>query len=134
MHQLEIGMSTAALYPNYLTEDALIAAAELGFPIVEAFLQAEEEHNAAFAIELDRRRRATGIHIHSFHLHIHYFNLWTPYARRRKEVQERFLRTLDLANRVEAKALTWHGIGSQFSFKRLSEFIDSTIWAAEQLS
>ena len=132
MHQFEIGMSTAALYPHYLTEDALTAAADLGFPVAEAFLQTEEEHGTAFGVELDKRRRATGIRIHSFHLHTHYFNLWTPYSRRLKEIQERYLRTLDLANRVEAKAFTWHGIGSQFSFKRLSEFMDSTAWAAER--
>ena len=132
MARPEIGMSTAALYPDYLTEDALTIAADLGFPVTEVFLQTEEEHSAAFGTELNRRRRATGIRIHSFHLHTHYFNLWTPYARRIKEIRERFLRTLDLANQVEAKALTWHGIGSQFSFKRLSEFMDSTAWAAEQ--
>ena len=50
MPQLEIGMSTAALYPDYLTEDALVAAAELGFPVAEVFLQSEEELNKAFSI------------------------------------------------------------------------------------
>ena len=132
MPQLEIGMSTAALYPTYPTEDALTTAADLGFSVAEIFLQAEEEHSAEFGIELDKRRRAAGIRIHSFHLHSHYFYLWSPYTRRARETQERFLRTLDLANRLETKALTLHGISSQFSFKRLSEFFASVSWAAEK--
>jgi sugar phosphate isomerase/epimerase len=131
MYQSEIGMSTAALYPIYPTEDALTTAADLGFRVAEVFLQSEEEHSANFGVELDRRRRATGICIHSLHLHTHYFNLWTPYVRRAEETRERFLRTLDLANRVEAQALTWHGIGSQFGFQLLSAFMDSVAWAAE---
>lgn len=132
MHPSEIGMSTAALYPTYPTEDALTTAADLGFPVVEVFLQAEEEHSAHFGIELDKRRRATGIRVHSLHLHTHYFNLWTPYARRAEETRDRFRRTLDLANRIEAQALTWHGIGAQFGFQRLAAFVDSVTWAAEQ--
>lgn len=36
----EIGLSTAALYPTHLTEDALTTIAELGFHVVEIFLQA----------------------------------------------------------------------------------------------
>jgi len=39
----EIGLSTAALYPTHLTENALTAIAELGFRVAEVFLQAEEE-------------------------------------------------------------------------------------------
>jgi sugar phosphate isomerase/epimerase len=132
MHQPEIGMSTASLYPTYPTEEALITAADLGFRIVEVFLQSEEEHSAEFSLELDRRRRAAGIRVHSLHLHTHYFNLWTPYARRAEETRDRFRRTLDLANRIEAKALTWHGIGARFSLQRLAAFMDSVTWAAEQ--
>lgn len=132
MYQPEIGLSTAALYPNYPTEDALTTAADLGFRVAEVFLQSEAEHDPDFGIELDKRRRATGVRIHSLHLHTHYFNLWTPYARRAEETRDRFLRTLDNANRWEVKALTWHGIGSQFGFKQLSAFMDSAAWAAEQ--
>ena len=132
MHQPEIGMSTASLYPTYPTEEALTTAADLGFRVVEVFLQAEAEHSTAFSLELDRRRRAAGIRVHSLHLHTHYFSLWTPYARRAEETRDRFRRTLDLAQRVGAQALTWHGIGAQFNAQRLAAFMDSTAWAAEQ--
>ena len=57
MNLPEIGLSTAALYPTHLTEDALTAIAGLGFRVVEVFLQTEGEYTPAFGAELDRRRR-----------------------------------------------------------------------------
>jgi sugar phosphate isomerase/epimerase len=133
MYQPEIGVSTAALYPDYLTEDALTAAGELGFPVVEAFLQTREEYMPAFGRTLDQRRRAFGIRVHSLHLHNDFFELWSCYPRMLHEARKRFQQTLDIANRLEAQALTWHGI--RFGFKNpafVARFLDSTTWAAEQ--
>ncbi|MGC9394851.1 MAG: sugar phosphate isomerase/epimerase family protein [Anaerolineae bacterium] len=133
MYQPEIGVSTAALYPNYLTEDALTAAGQLGFPVAEVFLQTREEYTPAFGKTLDGRRRAFGIRVHSLHLHNDFFELWSPYPRMLHEARERFRHTLDIAARLEAQALTWHGI--RFGFKNpafVKRFLDSTTWAAEQ--
>ena len=133
MYQPEIGVSTAALYPTHLTEDALTAAAELGFSVAEVFLQTREEYTSAFGKTLDQRRRAFGMRVHSLHLHNDFFELWSPYPRMLSEARERFLHTLEIANRLEARALTWHGI--RFGFKNptfVARFLDSTAWAAEQ--
>ncbi|MBN2392586.1 MAG: sugar phosphate isomerase/epimerase [Anaerolineae bacterium] len=133
MYQPEIGVSTAALYPTHLTEDALTAAGELGFPVVEVFLQTREEYTPAFGKTLDGRRRACGIHVHSLHLHNDFFELWSPYPRMLHEARERFQHTLDIAACLEAQALTWHGI--RFGFKNpafVARFLESTTWAAEQ--
>jgi sugar phosphate isomerase/epimerase len=133
MYQPEIGVSTAALYPTHLTEDALTAAGELGFTVTEVFLQTREEYTPAFGQMLDQRRRAFGIRVHSLHLHNDFFELWSPYPRMLAEARERFQHTLDIANRLEARALTWHGI--RFGFKNpgfVARFLESTTWAAEQ--
>ena len=133
MYQPEIGVSTAAFYPAYLTEDALTAAGELGFPVAEVFLQTREEYTPDFGKTLDQRRRAFGVRVHSLHLHNDFFELWSPYPRMLDEARERFRRTLDIAARLEAQALTWHGI--RFGFKNpafVARFLDSTTWAAEQ--
>lgn len=133
MYQPEIGVSTAALYPTHLTEDALTAAGGLGFPVAEVFLQTREEYTPAFGKTLDEHRRACGTRVHSLHLHNDFFELWSPYPRMLAEARERLLRTLEIATRLEARALTWHGI--RFGFKNpafVARFLDSTTWAAEQ--
>ncbi|HOT93374.1 MAG TPA: sugar phosphate isomerase/epimerase [Anaerolineae bacterium] len=133
MGRPEIGISTAAFYPAYLTEDALTAAGELGFPVAEVFLQSREEYTSDFGKTLDQRRRAGGIAIHSLHLHSDFFELWSPYPRMLAEARERFMHTLEIATQLEAHALTWHGI--RFGFKNppfVARFLDCVAWAAEQ--
>lgn len=133
MYQPEIGVSTAAFYPAYLTEDALTAAAELGFPVAEVFLQSREEYTPDFGRMLDQRRRAFGMRVHSLHLHNDFFELWSPYPRMLDEARERFQHTLDIAARLEAQALTWHGI--RFGFNNpafVARFLDCVAWAAKQ--
>ncbi len=133
MAQPEIGVSTAAFYPAYLTEDALTAAGELGFAVVEVFLQSREEYTSDFGKILDQRRRAGGTRVHSLHLHNDFFELWSPYPRMLHEARERFHHTLEIANRLGAHALTWHGI--RFGFKNpafVARFLDGVAWAAEQ--
>ncbi len=128
-----IGLSTAALYPTHLTEDALTTIAELGFHTVEIFLQTEQEYTPAFGIELDRRRRDLGLRVHSLHLHSSYFDLWTPYPRMLQEARDRFRRLLEIAATVEAGALTWHGL--RFGTDNpdlLAAFFESAAWAGEQ--
>lgn len=128
-----IGVSTAAFYPTHATEDALILAGELGFPVVEVFLQALEEYSPAFGRELDRRRRDAGVRVHSLHLHVHYCALWSPYARARRETRDRFAQVVETAARLEARAITWHGIRYGFGNPALmQDFFESALWAAEQ--
>lgn len=133
MYQPEIGVSTAALYPTYLTEEALTAAGELGFPVAEVFLQTREEYTPAFGKTLDERRRACGVRVHSMHLHNDFFELWSSYPRMLAEARERFMRTLEIAALLGAQGLTWHGI--RFGFKNpafVARFLEGTTWAAEQ--
>jgi sugar phosphate isomerase/epimerase len=129
----EIGLSTAGLYPTYLTEDALTTIAGLGFRVVEVFLQAEGEYTPAFGAELDRRRRDLGLRVHSIHLYAPFFDLWVPYPRLIQETRDRFRRLLEVAVMLEVRALTWHGLRYGVDNPRLvSAFFEGTAWAAEQ--
>jgi sugar phosphate isomerase/epimerase len=129
----EIGLSTAALYPTHLTEDALTTIAEIGFRVAEVFLQTEEEYTPAFGAELDRRRRDLGVRVHSLHLYAPYFDLWSPYPRMIQETHDRFRRLLEIALMLEARALTWHGLRYGVNNPRLvAAFFESAARAGEQ--
>ena len=128
-----IGISTAAFFPGHLTEDALYAAAELGFRVVEVFLQAGSEYTARFGTVLEQRRRNLGLEIHSLHLYATFFDLWSIYPRRAREIRDRFDRALEVAGRVGAQALTWHGLRYGVDDPRLVEaFFESARWAGER--
>ena len=129
----EIGLSTAALYPTHLTEDALTVIAGLGFRVVEVFLQTGEEYTLAFGAELDRRRRDLGLRVHSIHLYSSYFDLWSPYPRMVQETRARFRRLLEIATTLGARALTWHGLRYGTNNPHLvAAFFENTAWAGEQ--
>jgi sugar phosphate isomerase/epimerase len=129
----EIGVSTAAFYPGTLTEDALVAIADLGFRVIEIFLQADEEYSASFGALLDRRRRELGLDVHSLHLYAPYFDLWSPYSRMAREVRDRFDRLLEVATVLDARALTWHGLRYSLDTPRLVEaFFESAAWAGKR--
>lgn len=133
MHPRRIGASTACFFPQTLTEEALAIIAELGFSVTEAFLQVDREYNASFAAKLDRQRRATGVQIHSLHITAMLFDLWSAYPRMRQETRDRFLRALEVAARVEAQAITWHGLRYGLENPRLvADFLESLAWASEQ--
>jgi sugar phosphate isomerase/epimerase len=128
-----IGLSTAAFYPTHLTEDALTAIAELGFHVAEVFLQTDQEYTLTFGTKLNQRRRSLGVCVHSLHLHTSYFDLWAPYARMVQETRDRFLRLLEIANLLESRALTWHGLRYGVNNESLIlAFFESATWAGEQ--
>lgn len=129
----DVGISTAAFYPGYLTEDALGAIDRLGFRVVEIFLQADQEYTADFGAVLDRQRRERDLNVHSLHLYATYFDLWAPYPRMVEEVRDRFRRLLAMAVTLDAQALTWHGLRYGLDDPHLVEaFFESTLWAGEQ--
>lgn len=133
MNLPEIGLSTAALYPHHLTEDALVTIARLGFRTVEIFLQAEEEYSLPFGAELDRRRRDLGLTVHSLHLYAPYFDLWVLYPRMAQEANARFERLLEIARMLDAVALTWHGLRYEVDDPRLvAPFLESASRAGER--
>lgn len=108
-----IGLSTGALFPDFLTEDALIVAAEQGFETVEIYLQTHGEYEPRFVRELQQRTDDLGLSVHSVHNDFRHFDLWSPYARRSAESYALFERLIDVAAAVGATAITWHGFRHQ---------------------
>jgi len=129
-----IGVSTASFYPHYLTEDALVTVAELGFPVVEIFLQADGEYGADFGRTLAQRRRAMGVRVHGLHLYAPLFRLWSPYRRMVQETRDRFRRALEVATEVEAHVVTWHGLYCQLEseVETVERFFESLHWAVAE--
>ena len=105
----------------------------MGFSVVEVFLQVEAEYTPAFGRVLDRRRRELGQRVHSLHLYATYFDMWAAYPRMAQETRARFLRLLEIAQRLEVRALTWHGLRYSLEDPCLvAAFLESAAWAAEQ--
>ncbi len=130
---VKVGISTAAFYPTHLTEEALDRIAALGFRTVEIFLQSDSEYTEAFGEELAKRTCDLGLNVHSIHLYAYYFDLWSAYPRMRAETQGRFRRLLEIAARLGAQALTWHGLRYAVDNPRLvSAFFESAVWAGRQ--
>jgi sugar phosphate isomerase/epimerase len=104
-----IGMSTGAVFPDYLTEDALNIAARYGFDVVEAYIQTPGEYTPAFVAEVKRRLDEFGLAVHSLHNDVRHYDLWSSYVRRAAESYALFERLIAMAADLGAKAITWHG-------------------------
>lgn len=107
---MRIGASTGALYPQYLTEDAVEALARLGFPTIEVMLQTAGEYQPDFARLLAARASDRGVEVYSVHAFSSLHPLFDRYARRRQEGLDQFRRAVDLAVKVGAVCLVWHGL------------------------
>lgn len=105
-----IGVSTGAFYPDYLTEEAIDAAARLGFPLVEILLQTAGEYAPAFIRELAGIARDAAVAVHSLHTLTSLHAVFDPYPRRRDEGRGAFLRAVDAAVTLGARCLVWHGL------------------------
>lgn len=104
-----IGLSTGALFPDYLTEEALTVAAGQGFRVMEIYLQTLGEYTPSFVATLRQRLDDLGLVVHSLHNDIRHFDLWSPYARRAAESYSLFERLIEIAAQLGAQAITWHG-------------------------
>lgn len=131
-----IGLSTGALFPEYHTEDALAVAADLGFRVVEVYIQTHGEYSPPFVAELKRRLDSFGITAHSVHNDVRHFELWSSYRRRAAESYALFERLIDLAAEVGAQAITWHGMRDNLddpaAFDRFAESARSLGTRAQQ--
>ena len=128
-----IGMSTGALYPDYATEEALDIAAQMGYSVVEVYLQTHGEYAPDFVTQLRERLDALGLAAHSVHNDIRHFDLWSPYTRRATEARDLFNRLIELAAELGAQAITWHGICERLTTNVPYEaFIERTGQLAEQ--
>ncbi len=105
-----VGLSTAALYPHTATEDGLRVAADLGFEIVELFLQTVGEYHPRFLAELQTRCADLGVRVYAIHVHSRHFGFWAPYRRQRDEALSLFAEVVHMAASLGATCIDWHGL------------------------
>lgn len=105
-----VGLSSAALYPHTLTEDALRVAADLGFSVVELYLQTVGEYHPLYLAELQTRCRDLGLRVHALHVDVRHYQFWSEYRRRRDEAQALFGEAVHVGASLGAVAIDWHGL------------------------
>ena len=107
--RLRLGLSSGALYPDVVTEQALEAAAEWGVADIELMLQTPGEHEPAFLRTVTGQAAAQGQRIDSVHSFQAYYPLFTPYQRRTNESLAIFDRLIEDAGDFGIRAIVWHG-------------------------
>jgi deoxyribonuclease-4 len=128
-----IGLSTGALFPDYLTEDALAVASQFGFDTVEIYLQTPGEYHSAFVRKVKQSLNHTGLTAHSLHNDTRHFDLWSPYSRRAAEGRDLFKRLIEIAVELGAQALTWHGLAAKIDDEdAIARFVESAYDLGEQ--
>lgn len=108
---MQIGMSTACLYPMSL-EETIPVIASMGVRIIEVFVNAEGEFSKSFAEEIKSRTDYFGIEISSVHPYtslMEGFMLFSDYERRTREALLQYQRYFEYASFLGAKYLTFHG-------------------------
>jgi sugar phosphate isomerase/epimerase len=109
---LSIGISSGALYPRTLTEDAPAAGAAWGVRTIELMLQTAGEYDPGFMVVVEANARAAGIQVSSLHTGL-YHPVSASYARRIDEGRTQFRRAVEAAHRLGAHAIVWHGATKQ---------------------
>lgn len=105
---LQLGLSTAAFYGRWETEDAAARIAQLGLECAEVFLQSDSENTKEFA-ELVRRNLGRTI-CSSVHPLGGYENYMAGRpARQVRDAFDHFRRVLDAGAALGAKTFVYHG-------------------------
>lgn len=107
---LTVGLSSAALYPHVTTEDALRVASDLGFQVVELYLQTVGEYHPLFLAELQQRASDLGLTVYALHIDTRHYHFWSDYRRRRDEAASLFAEAVHMAASLGARCIDWHGL------------------------
>lgn len=105
---MQLGLSTAAFYGKWETEEAAERIAALGFDCAEVFLQSDSEHTKEFAALV--KRNLGSIPCMSIHPLGSYENYMAGRpARQVRDAFDRFRRILDAGAEMGAKTFVYHG-------------------------
>ena len=110
-----IGVSTACFYPME-TEKALLELAEAGIKGVEIFFNSYQELQDPFLQELEHTLKTYDMQVYSIHPYTGAFEgLWffNNYPRRFQEGVDFYRRYFQIAARLGAKVVVFHGAGMQ---------------------
>jgi sugar phosphate isomerase/epimerase len=106
---LRIGLSTGALYPHTVTEDAPAIAAAWGLRDLELMLQTPGEYAPDFLRTVAASARAADVRIRAVHTWQSFHPLFTAYPRRTAEAVALFRQLAESAAAAGAGVIVWHG-------------------------
>ena len=105
---MQLGLSTAAFYGRFETEEAAAYMSRLPIDCAEVFLQSASEYNASFAAEV--KKNLNGIPCTSVHPLGHHENFMAQRPKRQmQDAFDTFLRILDAGAQLGAKTYVYHG-------------------------
>lgn len=129
---MKVGISTANLYPDYLTEEAVIKLQGVGADVVEIFLESYSEYNVEFCLKIKENLDRVGLKAHSVHVLSTQFEqqLFAKTQRQRKDALNYYEAVLRGAALMGAECYVHHGpavrMGTEFrhQFNSASQLID----------
>ncbi len=135
---MKIGISTASLFPNYYTEDALAFFDKNGVEISEVFFESFCEYNPNFGNILNQKKGKTNVH--SIHTLTTQFEpqLFSMNKRAQDDSFKILDGVLDAGNSVGASYYTFHGparlkkLPLVINYDRYSEIIQKIINRAKE--
>ena len=105
---MQLGLSTAAFYGRWETEEAAAYMSRLPLDCAEVFLQSASEYDISFAAQVKKNLNALPcVSVHPLGHHEN-FMAQRP-QRQKKDAFDTFLRILDAGAELGAKAYVYHG-------------------------
>lgn len=135
---MKIGISTASLFPNYYTEDALTFFDKNDVFVSEVFFESFCEYNAKFGEQLNQIKGA--VEVHSIHTLTTQFEpqLFSTNKRAQNDSFDILEGVLDAGKSVGAKNYTFHGparlkkLPLVINYERYSEILQKIIDRANE--
>lgn len=108
---MQTAISSASLYPQHLTESAVVNIAALGCRSVEVFLQTRSEYKVTYIRQLARLCRELGVEVLSLHAASSQYEpmLFYRYRRQNADGMEILNRVLEAASGLGAGCYVFHG-------------------------
>lgn len=108
---MEVGISTACFYPDYLTEETIPIIAKMGIKTVEVFLESYSEYNEGFCKAMRDDLDRYGIEVNSIHAIGTQFEpqLFSATERQRNDASKMLIKVLKAAKILRAKIYVFHG-------------------------
>ncbi len=121
---MDVGLSTASFYPDYLTEEAIRLIGNMGIRKTEVFLGSYSEYSREFCQSLIDDLIKYEIDVHSVHTLSTQFEpqLFASTYRQRKDALDVWVRVLEGAQALGAKVYVFHGPPVRINTKPTLDF------------
>ncbi|WP_333510403.1 sugar phosphate isomerase/epimerase [Thermoanaerobacterium saccharolyticum] len=109
--EMEVGISTACFYPDYLTEETIPIIGNMGIKKVEVFLESYSEYDENFCKAMRYDLDRYGIEVNSVHAIGTQFEpqLFSATERQRNDASKMLIKVLKAAKILKAKIYVFHG-------------------------